>query len=285
MQRARTRRRKALIGLAAALLFPRLAAAAPPYEVTACGVSIKNRDAYLTRDLRCLGPFTHPYVVEFRSGGTLDLRGFSIQVADDPESAVIEDVVRCSAARCAVRGPGTIQGARTQISMPRNNGRVIVDGGVLLVGGETAVRAPTVQMTDGVVVDHTGDGIVAKKATLTGTFVGDAIVVGDAPTVGLRATKTVRLVESTVQGNRNGGVVAGLLRAESSSVTDDARDPECGVSRVCADIALARPPKLVPPFACGKSLDTVACADCVPGDPLTAANDPATHDFGVCTND
>ncbi len=217
--------------------------------VSTCGQVVQTKAAFLTRDLSCAGDGSSGVVME--RGGVLDLHGFSIRNAD-------LDGVTCLRS-CTIYGPGTIIGNQ-------------LDG----------VSAASNASIKGVTVTNNGDwGVEAQNAESNGKILAKGCTVyGNRG--GLKADRRLKLIDTTVNGNRVAGAVVGLtcggragrITLNNSTVMGNDGGPECAAgTEACFDLFTChRAPRLQMTSTCGTS-----CAAIV--ETLCTAN------WGICQFD
>jgi hypothetical protein len=261
------------LAVLACLLFPLHASASVPVAVTQCGQVLAG-DGFLTGDLDCSAQTSGAASVVLSKTGRLALGSFTITGST---SAAVQDTVRCEG-RCIIQGPGTISGGHHGIaSRAGKSGRVDLSD-VTVTGAAFGIVAPKVHLRNVVVSGNTFEGVRSDKANITSSQITDNGGLG----AGVRGA-VVKLTDVTVTGNGGAGLEGGKLNAKNSTIIGNGTDPSCGVTAVCADLALERKPHLKLTI-CDTSLDRRACS-CSVGDAPGPGTDPATHNFGVCASD
>jgi hypothetical protein len=194
-----------------------------------------------------------------------------------PIDAAVYDTVRCEN-RCIIHGPGTISGGHVAIaSRGGRSGRVDVFY-TTISGAQIGILAPKVHARQIVVTGNTLEGIRSEKAKI----IDSDITNNGGPGVGVRG-EVVKLLVVDVTGNGYAGVEGKKLYGRHVNITGNGTDPDCGGTKVCADLSLERRPRLKE-YTCGTSLDMLACS-CSAGDAAGPGNDQGTHNFGVCSGD
>jgi hypothetical protein len=243
--------------------------AAAQTVVDTCGQETRG-PATLNADLDCTG--FDGYVLTMH-GGTLTMNGHTIT------GGTIG--IQCDIS-CKIVGPGTITATTfagvnafevglklSQVNLVDNAGfgiqvwdSVAVDGPAVFSGNGSAIRVGNKVKLRNVTITDNGEGVSAANNAKTGSIrVESSTISGNAS--GLDAQRGIAVANSTVTDNGTVGVfAAGGFHCEkkagaslkSSTVTGNGTDPECGSSKVCADVATCnRRPRVKAGSTCGTS--------------------------------
>lgn len=264
-----------------------------PVEVTGCGVVFSDPvDAYLSGDLDCTtypGSENRQPAITFLKRATLDLRGHTITAATGGV-AVSTQVVLCWE-NCDVYGNGgSIVGGTFSVGGAR---RVTVVGATLRDMSHRAVSGDRRSTIENVTITGSRTSAVAasRRVIIRNSLItqNGGIAQGDTGLVRLTSAvvfgAVIRIDNSMIYDNAWPGAEAHRrVLARDSTVTGNGWFPECGVTRTCNfDIGSGRKPALRD-TVCGVSLDMESC-NCDGDAPFGPDTDPATHNWGVCSQD
>jgi len=247
-------------------------AASAQTMVTTCGQEVGG-DVVLAADLDCTGVELGLVI----NGGNLAMNGHTIANANDEN-------VRCTRP-CTIVGPGLITGAQwfgvnglgTSVRIQQVDVTNCVRGGVqawrtsVLEGpatisgnGEGIRGGASVRVDNMTITGNVGTGIAVANIAESGTLVvRNSTITGNAR--GVSAQRRVKVIDSTITGNGTYGASAGanlaggscvrpgVLGVKSSTITGNDTDPDCGTTKVCADIATCEAAPKIKDSACDTS--------------------------------
>ena len=230
-----------------------LATAGTTVAVTACGQRVLG-DGYLVDDLDCTADDVSGLpAVTMAGSGSLDLRGFAIIGGTN--------AVRCEQ-HCQVSGGNIGYGYLAGVQGAR---RVTITD-VSIVGRAPAVSAGKI-IAERSTLSFNSSGLWAAS----GSVVMIDSVISDGQQYGVLADRRATLRNSSVTGMGLSGVAASKLVVRDSTVTGNATNTDCNVTRSCADLFTSTKPMLR-----RSTCDTSAVA---------SSQDPSKSDWDVCSLD
>jgi hypothetical protein len=257
-------------------------------SVTTCGQEVEG-SAVLNADLDCTGVADYAVVIHH---GTLTLNSFTITGGRG---------VFCDGP-CKVYGAGTITGSEwfgingfgsalkvRNVTLTNNAIAAIqsyrnckVEGPAPISNNGGGIRAAgNLTARDLTISDNTYDAIeAANNSGIARVSLRNVVITGNR--TGILAQNGAKVVDSTISGNRQAGIIDGsfnclgsssLVALKNSTVIGNDTDPECGTTKVCFDIGVC-------PDATLPRLNSSTCEHSY----VRGSGDPGT-DLGVCTLD
>ncbi len=237
--------------------------------LTVCGQSIAG-DAFLPADLDCT---SFPGYAVTIDRGTLDLGGFTLTGGDFGG-------VQCPH-KCNVVGPGTITGSAfagivafgslrtSNVDLTNHVAYGLecfksckISGGTISGNGDGVVGGANAQLSGVTIVGNAGYGArVANGRGTASLILRDGSTVSNNGDEGVTAERKIAVYDSTVTGNAEHGLSAGLsdcsksgtVKLRNAIVTGNGTAPDCGVTETCADVASCRQPSVKDGSTCGTS--------------------------------
>ena len=153
----------------------------------------------------------------------------------------------------------------------RVDGSAIIQNGTGVSGSRVVVNTSSISSNTGNGIEATNRGVKTKLSMITENG-RDGI---SAP-LGSQETRRIFASNTEISGNAEFGMVARKAKLSLSFMFDNALDPDCQVTKPCADIGAVELPKIVRFSTCESSMQ-------VPDE--FSGSIPIGPPWGVCTND